>query len=151
MNLERWQAIFDRAPFVKHLGVRIDAASPGELHTSLVVQPHHLQHTGFVHAGVITTLADHSAGAAAQSSLGDPLAGTDGDAGNPGRSGYVVTAELKVSLLRAAKGGRLRCVARVLKTGRQIVFTESEVWCDDGQREQLVAKLSGTMAVVPPA
>lgn len=141
LDLPRWQAIFDRAPFVKHLGVRIDQARPGELHTSLVVQPHHLQHTGFVHAGVITTLADHSAGAAAQSSLGDPLAG---------QTGYVVTAELKVSLLRAAKGGRLRCVARVLKPGRQIVFTESEVWCDDGQREQLVAKLSGTMAVVAP-
>lgn len=138
IDLSRWQAVFDSAPFVAHLGIRVDAAEPGAVQTSLTLQPHHLQHTGAAHAGVVTTLADHSAGAAAQSSLA------------PG-SGVCVTAELKLSLLRAAKGETLRCSARVIKPGRQLVFTESEVWCRDGEREQLVAKLSATMAVVPTA
>lgn len=135
-ELARWQAVFDSAPFVAHLGVRVDDAAPGQVQTSLALQPHHLQHTGQVHAGVLTTLADHSSGAAAFSSL-------------PPGSGFVVTAELKLSLLRAAKGQALRCVARVLKPGRQLVFTEADVWCRDGDREQHVARLSATMAVLP--
>ncbi|MGZ5195988.1 MAG: PaaI family thioesterase, partial [Ramlibacter sp.] len=110
------------------------AIGPGECETTLAIAARHLQHGGQVHAGVITTMADHSAGAAAFT-----LA-------EPGSS--VVTAELKLSLLRAAKGERLVCRAKVIKPGRQLMFTEAEVHCVSGAGSELVAKFSATMAVV---
>jgi uncharacterized protein (TIGR00369 family) len=133
-TLARCQAMFQAAPFVADLGIEATAVSAGECHSALVLAHRHLQHTGVVHAGVLTTMADHTAGAAAQSTVA------------PG--GTILTAELKVSLLRAARGQALRCVARVLKPGRQLVFTEAEVYCRDGDKESLVVKLSATMAVL---
>jgi uncharacterized protein (TIGR00369 family) len=136
--LEHVRAIFARAPFVADLGIEPTAVGEGRCETALVLQPRHLQHTGQVHAGVITTLADHTAGAAAQSLLGT--------------GAFAITAELKVSLLRATRGRRLTCRASVIKPGRALMFTEAEVFCHDGDGQQdagtLVAKLSATMAVV---
>lgn len=134
-TLAQCQAMFRSAPFVADLGVQATAVAAGECHSALVLQPRHLQHTGVVHAGVLTTMADHTAGVAAQSMV-------------PPGTGTILTAELKLSLLRAARGQALRCVAKVLKPGRQVAFVEAEVFCHDGQKEQLVAKLSATMAVV---
>jgi uncharacterized protein (TIGR00369 family) len=135
-TLELARAIFAKAPFVADLGIEPTALGEGRCETTLALQPRHLQHTGQVHAGVVTTLADHTAGAAAQSVL------------PPGS--FAITAELKVSLLRAARGRTLTCNAVVLKPGRALVFTEAEVWCHDGDpaARTMVAKLSATMAVV---
>ncbi|HJV60354.1 MAG TPA: PaaI family thioesterase [Albitalea sp.] len=133
VDLASARAMFHAAPFVHDLGIEPTAASAGECETELVLAARHFQHSGTVHAGVITTMADHTAGAAAQSMVRG--------------AGLVLTAELKVSLLRAAKGERLTCRAKVIKPGSQVTFTEAEVFCDG----KLVAKLSATMAVVTPA
>ena len=62
---------------------------------------------------------------------------------------WVVTAELKSSVLRPAKGDSLLCEAWVLKAGRMLSFTEAEVYSErDGERT-LVLKASATMAVTP--
>jgi uncharacterized protein (TIGR00369 family) len=138
-SIDTARAIFAAAPFIADLGIEPTAMGEGRCETVLALQPRHFQHTGQVHAGVVTTMADHTAGAAAQSVL---PAGA-----------FAITAELKVSLLRAAKGRTLTCCAHVLKPGRSLVFTEAEVWCHDGDpaSRTMVAKLSATMAVVQPA
>ena len=59
----------------------------------------------------------------------------------------ILTAELKTSLLRAAKGDRLVCEGRVLKPGRNLSFTEAEVWAESNGQRTLVMKASATMAV----
>jgi uncharacterized protein (TIGR00369 family) len=135
-SLEQARVFFAQAPFVVDLGIEPTALAEGRCETRLALQPRHLQHTGQVHAGVVTTLADHTAGAAAQSTL-------------PAGS-FAITAELKISLLRATRGRLLTCRGLVIKAGRALVFTESEVHAhDDGRAEPvLVAKLSATMAVV---
>ena len=135
-SLEHARAIFAQAPFVADLGIEPTAVAKGRIETRLALQPRHLQHTGQVHAGVVTTLADHTAGAAAQSTL---PAGA-----------FAITAELKISLLRATRGTALTCTGHVVKAGRALVFTEAEVWAQDGDAAApvLVAKLSATMAVV---
>lgn len=136
-DLPTLEAFFAAAPFMRELGVRPLAVAPGEIRTELVIAERHLQHTGQVHAGVMATLADHSMGAAAQ---------TLAPAGH-----VVLTAELKTSLLRAGKGLRLLCEARVLKPGRMLSFTEAEVHAETeaGGARVLVMKASATMAVVP--
>jgi uncharacterized protein (TIGR00369 family) len=126
---------FKQAPFIAHLGIELDDLGPGFCEASLAVQPWHMQQTQVVHAGVISTLADHCAGAAASTGL------------QPGE--FVVTAEFKINLLRGARGERLRCRAEVLKPGRRLAVVEAQVWSESGGTAELVAKLSATMAVVP--
>ncbi len=135
MDLETARGFFRSAPFMVDLGVEPVAVGEGRIRTVLPLQPRHLQHMGQAHAGVMTSLADHSMGAAAQT-----LAA-------PGH--WALTAELKVSCLRAGKGQRLVCEALVIKPGRTLSFTEAEVFAEDeaGGRT-LVLKASATMAIV---
>ena len=133
-DLETYRAIFRRAAFIADLGVELDAVAEGQCETSLAVQPRHLQHSGQVHAGVLTTLADHTAGAAAQTLAPEGM--------------FVATVEMKISLLRPAKGERLVCRGRVLKPGRQLSFVEAEVHCVADGKDHLVAKVSATMAMI---
>ncbi|MGM9484407.1 PaaI family thioesterase [Roseateles sp. NT4] len=133
VDLDTLRGFFRSAPFMVDLGVEPTAVEPGRVSTQLVVAKRHCQHTGVVHAGVVAALADHTMGAAAQTMAAD------------GR--WVLTAEFKTSLLRGASGERLECEAWVIKPGRQVSFTEAEVYAVQGGERRLVAKASGTMAV----
>ncbi len=126
--------VFHSAPFISSLGLQLDQAASGECRTSLAIVDMHLQQDGFVHAGVQATVADHTAGAAAATLLGD------------GR--MVLTAEFKINLLRPARGERLACVARVLKAGSTLIVVESEVFCDTEDDSRLVAKATVTLCVL---
>lgn len=133
VDLDTLRGFFRSAPFMADLGVAPIAVAPGRVTTELVIAPRHRQHTGVVHAGVIAALADHTMGAAAQTCAADGY--------------WVLTAEFKTSLLRGASGERLECEAWVVKPGRQVSFTEAEVFAVAGGERRLVAKASGTMAV----
>jgi len=126
--------IFNAAPFVARLGIRLVKLDPGACETSLEVDEWHLQQDGFVHAGVQATMADHTAGAAAATLL------------DPGQ--IVLTLEFKINLLRPARGHRLNCLAKVLKPGSRVTVVESEVFCEDGDRRLLVSKATASMAVI---
>jgi uncharacterized protein (TIGR00369 family) len=134
IDLDTLRAFFASAPFMVDLGVEPVAVSEGRVTTHLPIAHKHLQHTGQVHAGVMATLADHSMGAAAQ---------TQAPEGH-----WILTAELKTSLLRPGQGERLVCEAQVLKAGKRLSFTEAEVYAEAGGRRTLVMKASATMAVV---
>lgn len=133
-DLDTLRGFFRSAPFMVDLGVEPIALADGRLSTELKLARRHLQHTGQAHAGVMASLADHSMGAAAQ--LVAP-------AGH-----WVLTAELKTSLLRAGQGERLQCEAWVIKAGRSLSFTEAEVWAEAQGQRTLVMKASATMALV---
>jgi uncharacterized protein (TIGR00369 family) len=126
----RVRQIFDDAPFIQHLGVEVVGIAPGLVETALVPRAEHLQQDGVVHAGVVATLADHTAGAAAGTLMA--------------ASQIVLTSELGLHLLRPARG-RLACRATVLKPGRTLSVVEAEVTDPDGV---LVAKLIATLAIV---
>ena len=134
IDLETLRRLFRSAPFMVDLGVEPVALADGRLRTRLELQPRHLQHTGVVHAGVMAAMADHTMGAVAQTQAPEGL--------------WVLTAEFKTSLLRGARGTALECEAWVVKAGRQLSFTEAEVYVvtADGQRS-LVVKVGGTMAL----
>jgi len=136
-DLTSLRNFFKLSPYMVDLGVEPVAVSEGRVTTTLVIAQRHLQHTGTVHAGVSAAMADHTMGAAAQTLAPEGF--------------WVLTAELKTSLLRPGKGERLLCEARVIKAGRQLSFTEAEVYAQrDGQRV-LVVKASATMAIVSQA
>jgi uncharacterized protein (TIGR00369 family) len=134
IDLAKLSDIFAQAPFVVDLGIVPTEVADGQVCSRLVLRPRHLQHTGVVHAGVMVTMADHSMGAAAQSLAPE--------------GHLVLTAELSTQLLRAAQGEALECEARVLKPGRQVCFTEADVYALQGTRRVHVARASATMALV---
>lgn len=119
-------------PYVNYLGIELLAIDEGRVEARMPLQDEQKQYSGVSHGGVLAALADTIAGYAAYTMT--PL---DRD---------VLTAEMKISFLRAAWGRELRAKGYTVKSGRKIHFCECEIYCD----EKLVAKASGTFCVVDP-
>ena len=100
------------------LGFDLETAEPGRAVLRLKALPHHKQLNGVVHGGILAALADTAAAIAAYTTVphGTPLA----------------TIELKINYLEAIPGGRIRADARVLRTGRNFVVTECEIFDGKG-------------------
>jgi uncharacterized protein (TIGR00369 family) len=132
LRMESVESIFYQANFIRDLNIRLDKASEGICETSLVVQERLLQQHGFIHGGVIATMADHTAGGAARSVSGDK---------------DVLTVEFKINYLKPAIGDRLRCTASVLRDGKSVIVAEALVYATNAGKESLVAKLIETLFV----
>jgi len=128
------QAGFAKAPFIAGNAIVLEDCGPGWCVSSVTLEPRHHQQNGVAHGGLLATIADHTAGGAAATLYP--------------QGSYGLTAELKVSMLRMAKGERLECRAQVLKPGRALSFVEAEVYVVNGDARELVAKASATMAVI---
>jgi len=129
-DADRVREIFYSANFVRDLDIRLDKFGEGICETSMVVQERMRQQHGFVHGGVIATLADHTAGGAARSVSGEK---------------DVLTVEFKINYLRPALGDRLRCTAMVLRGGKTVIVAEALVYASNAGKETLVAKLIETL------
>jgi uncharacterized protein (TIGR00369 family) len=126
---------FAAAPFVQELGIELLDCGPGWCETQLSLKPRHLQQNGVAHAGVQSTLADHTAGAAATTLV------TEDE--------YILTVEYKINLLRAAAGPVLKCRAEVLKPGKNMHIVESSLYSIDvSGTPKLAAKGTFTMSVL---
>lgn len=131
----RVASIFDAAGFLHTLGIRLEGVGPDWCETSLMVTPAHQQQHGYVHAGVITTLADHTAGGAARAAVA------------PGSD--VLTLELKINFLLPGRSQRLEARGRTLRAGRRIIVSESEVFeAEAGAERRLIAKCISTLTVL---
>jgi uncharacterized protein (TIGR00369 family) len=131
---ENVRRIFESAPFLDNLGLKLSDLGPGWCESTLEVLSKHLQQDGYIHAGVQATMADHTAGGS-----GGTLIRHDQT---------VLTIEFKINLLRPALGDRLRCRATVLRAGKTIIVSESEVYAVADGEEKLAAKATVTLAVV---
>ncbi|GKG71347.1 PaaI family thioesterase [Parabacteroides sp. AM58-2XD] len=135
MNAEVKERLLDRVktnPYVNHLGVQFTTVEDGIVEARMPLHDEQRQYSGVIRGGVLAALADTIAGFAAYTMT--PL---DKD---------VLTAELKVSFLRAVWGKELIARGTVIKPGRHVHFSECEIYCDD----KLVSKASGTFSVVQP-
>jgi uncharacterized protein (TIGR00369 family) len=131
---DKLERAFAGAAFVAENGIRLVDCGPGWCEAVIELTPHHLQHIGVPHGGLIATLADHTAGGAAAT-----LVAVDE---------HVLTAEFKISFLRGVKAERLFCRAEVIKPGSQLVFVESTVEAEAAGKRTLISKASVTLAVV---
>lgn len=126
--------IFESARFISHLGIELTDIEAGTCGTRLTVRAEHAQQDGVVHAGVIATMADHTAG---------------GSAGTLLRKGQrVLSVEFKMNYLRPAAATELRCNGTVLKAGRTLTIAESEVFAIRNGESKLAAKGTFTLAVL---
>ncbi|MEP5700805.1 MAG: PaaI family thioesterase, partial [Sneathiella sp.] len=80
------------------------------------------QHNGFFHGGVIGTLADNAAGAAAATLM---QAGEN-----------CLTTEYKLNLLAPAKGDKIVAVSKIIKSGRSLKVAESNVYSMTGTEKK---------------
>lgn len=132
--LDRVREAWTHAAFVADVGIELVELGGGWAKSRLSLAPRHGQAQGVVHAGVQSTMADHSAGAAGTTLLG------------PGKA--LLTVDFRVNLLRPAMGEELLCEARVLKPGRAMSVVESEVFAKAGGKVKLVSKAIFTLAVI---
>jgi uncharacterized protein (TIGR00369 family) len=131
--IEHARRALDEQPFSRLLGASLTAFAAGCAELTLLLTPDLNQQHGFVHGGVVSTMADEAISFAAGSVLG----------------ASVLTAEYKINFLRPAQGERLIARGRVIShTQRQAVCT-GEVWAVSDAGETLCAMAMGT--VVAPS
>jgi len=128
------EQVFREANFIRSLDIELVACGAGWCESKLNVRPQLRQQHGFVHAGVLMAIADHTCGGAAASSVPE---GKD-----------VITVENKTTFLRPAAGTEVLCRAEVLRAGKNLVFVEAEVVVERPEGRVIVAKSSSTLAVI---
>jgi uncharacterized protein (TIGR00369 family) len=100
------------------LGLSLESLEKGHVVFTMKIKPRHKQLHGVVHGGVLATVADTVAAIAAYTTVPK---GTE-----------IATVELKINFLEPVPGGRIKAVGRVLRTGRNFVVTECEIYKEDG-------------------
>lgn len=116
---------------MRTIGATLEHVAVGEVHIALAARADLTQQHGYVHAGIIATIADSACGYAALSVMPEDAA--------------VLSIEFKINMLAPAEGARLLARGKVIKPGKTIVVCGAEV--RDGN-EKLVATMTGTMMVV---
>lgn len=117
--------------FIKDVGYKAIHMERGYLESRLKIQNRHRQQDNFIHAGVIATMADHTAGYAGFSLVPEDY--------------RILTIEFKINFLEPAYGDALICRSRILREGGQILVGESEVFDQRKDGEKLVAKAMVTL------
>lgn len=121
--------------FIKYCQFQAEVVEKGYFQSRVLIEEHHRQQDGFVHAGVMATMADHTAGYAAFTTVPEEF--------------QILTIEFKINFLRPANGDSLVCRSRVIREGSQIIISESEVFDLKVENETIVAKGLVTLMAVP--
>lgn len=111
---ERVRASFRRQAFVNYISAELRDVTAGAVDIALRRNPNLAQQYGYVHGGVLTSIADAAAGYAALT-IGAPGTG-------------VLTTELKVNFLRPARGEGQIARGRVLKPGKTLTICTADVF-----------------------
>jgi acyl-CoA thioesterase len=104
----------------------VDVGRPGVATMAIPLRPPAMGATGQLHGGVIAVLCDLACAAAASTASTYDATST-----------ALVTADLHVRYLGAARGDRVRAEAKVVKAGRTLIVVEADVIDGD---ERVVAR-----------
>jgi uncharacterized protein (TIGR00369 family) len=123
---------FTKQTIMRLIGAELGRVEPGLIEITLPYRSDLAQQHGYLHAGIVTTIADTASGYAAASLM-------------PPNS-EVLSVEFKVNLLRPAKGQTFIAVAEVIKAGKTLTVVRADVFgLDHAQRRELVATMLATM------
>ncbi len=118
------------SPFGDFIGIEIETYAEGHARCSLKLAPHHMNNGGRVHGGVLTALADTTAGMAVRSVR---PTGTQ-----------TATTDLSIAFIRPPAGELLIAEAKVIHAGKRLLRTEISVSCEN----KLVARTYATFMIV---
>jgi uncharacterized protein (TIGR00369 family) len=122
---------FTKQTIMNLIGGELTRVEPGVIEITLPYRADLTQQNGYVHAGIITTIADSACGYAAYTLM------------PPGSD--VLAVEFKVNLLRPAKGETFVARAEVIKSGRTLTVVRADVHALSHDDRELVAIMQGTM------
>ncbi|MCF8142420.1 MAG: PaaI family thioesterase [Deltaproteobacteria bacterium] len=120
--------------FTEYCQLEAETVQRGFFESRVKIEPHHRQQDGFIHAGVMATMADHTAGYAAFTTVAEEY--------------QILTIEFKINFLRPAHGNALVCRSRIIREGKQVIIAESEVFDRLDGSETLAAKAMVTLMAV---
>ncbi|EOS62449.1 PaaI family thioesterase [Oscillibacter sp. 1-3] len=126
---ERIRSSFDRQNFLALLGAELESVELGRVVISCRRREDLTQQQGFLHGGVVTSIADVTCGYTALTVI-------------PERQ-EVLTVEFKINLLRPVTGRKIIAAGSVVKAGSSPVITEAEV--TDADSGKPAAKMLATM------
>jgi 1,4-dihydroxy-2-naphthoyl-CoA hydrolase len=121
-------------PFLEFLNVETEKLDREEVILTLNIKESLKQHLGFLHGGVIATLAENAGLMVIELNLPEDK--------------HALTAELNVNYLKAAAKGVVRAVAKPLKIGRTLCVAEIKIYNRNNRKERLVAHATGIYAVI---
>jgi uncharacterized protein (TIGR00369 family) len=122
---------FNQQTVMALIGAGLTRVEPGIIEITLPYRADLAQQHGYLHAGIVTTIADSACGYAAYSLM-------------PPNS-EVLSVEFKVNLLRPAKGEAFCAVAEVVKSGKTLTVVRADVFAIEADRRDLIATMLGTM------
>jgi uncharacterized protein (TIGR00369 family) len=122
---------FGQQTIMDLIGAELTCVEPGVIEITLPYRADLTQQHGYIHAGVITTIADSACGYAAYTLM------------PPGSD--VLAVEFKVNLMRPVKGETFVARAEVVKSGRTLTVVRADVHALTGDQRELVAIMQGTM------
>jgi uncharacterized protein (TIGR00369 family) len=118
----------DNKDFTQLVGTEVSSAEEGRAEVSLEAQEQHLNPSGTVHGGVISTLIDVS--------MAEALNTMTEESEQP------FTIQITVNYMRPGKPGALTSTAEVRKGGERITIVEAEVVQEED--EEVIALATGT-------
>jgi len=122
---------FERQNFMKFINAELVDVQPGYCEIHVPFDSHLTQQHGFFHGGVISTIADTTAGYAGFSLMEE--------------TSSILTVEFKLNLLSPGEGDMLIGKANVLKNGRTLTICRSEVYVVNKGTEILCAASQSTL------
>jgi len=126
---------FGQQQAMRLIGATLGHLGPGTARIDLPFRSDLTQQDGFLHAGIVSTIADSAGGYAGLSLM-------------PADS-RVLTTEFKLHLLAPARGERFTATGTVVKAGRTLTICELRVVATDGGKDTLVAYGTQTLMCIP--
>jgi uncharacterized protein (TIGR00369 family) len=134
MAADRVRRSFAKQRVMATIGATLESVEPGAVTIAMPPNESLNQQHGFLHAGIIATIADSACGYAALSLMPEDAA--------------VLSIEFKTNMLAPADGERFLARGKVIKPGRTIMVCDATVHAVKNGAEKLVATMTGTMMVV---
>src|SRR6267142_955576 len=136
---EEIERSFARQTVMQLINAQLSLVAPGLVEITIPYRADLTQQHGYLHAGIVTTIADTACGYAAYSLM---PAGSE-----------VLSVEFKVNLLRPAKGNEFLARAEVIKPGKTLTVVRADVFglAGDESQRTLIASMLGTMFCISNA
>ena len=123
-----------RRGFIKFCGFQASKIEKGLFESTLKIEENHKTQDNFIHAGLIATMSDHTAGYAAFTLVPDNV--------------RILTIEFKINFLKPAYGNELKCKSEIISQGKQILVAHSTVFDIRDTHKKMVSKSTITLMAV---
>jgi uncharacterized protein (TIGR00369 family) len=120
--------------FVRFCGIQPVKIEPGRFESKILIGNNHRTQDNFIHAGLIATMSDHTAGYAAFTIVAEKI--------------RILTVEFKINFLKPAYGNALHCKSEIVSAGKQIIVAQSSVYDLRDTGEKMVSRSTITLMAV---